>query len=150
MLLFLRFDGRTGSWVGPGRRVWSRLVVSGPTRVGSGLRSGRCGGLCRCAVLLGPGPRSHCVCRPVRVRPLPVSLNRYIPGIYLYRYLTVPWYCIRYTVHILYTHELQQSATTKLITSAPILSLHLRPRDRLSGGIHPRHHQMAPPSLSTK
>ena len=27
--------------------------------------------------------------------------------------------------------------------------LHLRPRDRLNGGIHPRHHQMAPTSLST-
>ena len=34
--------------------------------------------------------------------------------------------------------------------AAPILSLHLRPRDRLNGGIHPRHHQMAPPSISTK
>ena len=47
-------------------------------------------------------------------------------------------------------HELRLSATTKLIISAPILSLHLRPRDRLRGGIHPRHHQMAPISLSTK
>ena len=31
-----------------------------------------------------------------------------------------------------------------------VLSLHLRHRDRPSGGIHPRHHQMATPSLSTK
>ena len=37
-----------------------------------------------------------------------------------------------------------------LIISALILFLHLRPRDRLNGGIHPRHHQMAPTSLSTK
>ena len=36
------------------------------------------------------------------------------------------------------------SATTKLIISALVLSLHLRPRDRLNGGIHPRHYQMAP------
>ena len=47
-------------------------------------------------------------------------------------------------------HELRLSATTKLIISALVLSLHLRPRDRLNGGIHPRHHQMAPTSLSTK
>ena len=30
-----------------------------------------------------------------------------------------------------------------------ILSLHLRPRDRLNAGIHPRHYQMAPTSVST-
>jgi len=47
-------------------------------------------------------------------------------------------------------HELRLSATTKPIISALILFLHLRPRDRLNGGIHPRHYQMAPTSLSTK
>ena len=47
-------------------------------------------------------------------------------------------------------HELRLSATTKLIISALVLSLHLRPRDRLNGGIHPRHYQMAPTSLCTK
>ena len=41
-------------------------------------------------------------------------------------------------------HELRLSATIKLIISALVLSLHLRPRDRLNGGIHPRHYQMAP------
>ena len=34
-------------------------------------------------------------------------------------------------------HELQLSATTKFIISALVLSLHLRPLDRLNGGIHP-------------
>ena len=47
-------------------------------------------------------------------------------------------------------HELRLSATTKLIISALILSLHLRPRDRLNGGIHPRHYQMAPTSYIHK
>ena len=47
-------------------------------------------------------------------------------------------------------HELHLSATSKLVFSALFLSLHLRPRDRLNGGIHPRHPQMAPTSLSLK
>ena len=47
-------------------------------------------------------------------------------------------------------HELRLSATSKLVFSALFLSLHLRPRDRLDGGINPRHPQMAPTSLSTK
>ena len=51
---------------------------------------------------------------------------------------------------LLGAHELRLSATTKLIISALVLFLHLRPRDRLNGGIHPRHYQMAPTSLSTK
>ena len=33
-------------------------------------------------------------------------------------------------------------------TQSVSLPLHLRPRDRLNGGIHPRHYQMAPTSLS--
>ena len=46
-------------------------------------------------------------------------------------------------------HELRLSATTKLIISAlEVLSLHLRPRDRLNGGIHPRHYQMALRSIA--
>ena len=56
--------GLTGPWIasafwrgpcGPDR------FVPGPTRVCPGRRSGRCGGLCRGVVLLGPGPRSVCV-----------------------------------------------------------------------------------------
>ena len=59
--------GLMGPWVvsswrslgrvcGPGR-----LFLTRPGRVCSGLCSGRCLGLCRCAGLLGPGPRSVCV-----------------------------------------------------------------------------------------
>ena len=66
--------GLTGPWVVSGPCCPDRFVP-GPIRVCPGRGSGRCGGLCRCVVLLGPGP--HSVCRPVRVRPLPspVSLN---------------------------------------------------------------------------
>ena len=67
---------------GPARAP-GRLFLSGPTRVGSGfwasgLRSGRCGGHGVCADLrffCSAPVRVLCVCRPVRVRPLPVSLN---------------------------------------------------------------------------
>ena len=54
--------------------------------------------------------------------------------------------------HMNYITKCEEPRTTKSITSAPILSKsisRLRPRDRLNGGIHSRHHQMAPPSIST-
>ena len=64
--------GLSGPWVVSGSCCPDRFVP-GPTRVWPGRGSGRCGGLCRSVVLLGPGPRS--VCRPVRVRPLPANLR---------------------------------------------------------------------------
>ena len=46
----------------------------------------------------------------------------------------------------------QCSTYGKRATPPPLssLSISLCLRDRLNAGIHPRHHQMAPPSLSTK
>ena len=61
-------------------------------------------------------------------------------------------------VSIVFTAGLVLHATTKLVVSALsyvlslllLLRLRLRHRDRLNGGINPRHHQMAPISLSPR
>ena len=50
----------SGPWVVSGPCCPDRFVP-GPIRVCPGRGSGRCGGLCRGVVLLGPGPRSVCV-----------------------------------------------------------------------------------------
>ena len=47
-------------WVVSGPCCPDRFVP-GPIRVCPGRGSGRCGGLCRSVVLIGPGPRSVCV-----------------------------------------------------------------------------------------
>ena len=52
--------GLTGPWIAFGLCGPDRFVP-GPTRVCPCRRFGRCGGLCRGVVLLGPGPRSVCV-----------------------------------------------------------------------------------------
>ena len=52
--------GLSGPWVVSGPCCPDRFVP-GPVRMSPGRGSGRCGGLCRSVVLLGPGPRSVCV-----------------------------------------------------------------------------------------
>ena len=44
--------------------------------LGSGLRSGRGGGLCRGAVLLGPGPRSVCFSTPCNFIMICINSSR--------------------------------------------------------------------------
>ena len=52
--------GFSGPWVVSGPCCPDRFLP-GPIRVCPGRGPGRCGGLCRSVVLLGPGPRSVCL-----------------------------------------------------------------------------------------